>query len=243
MKKLITTIVLSIIMVSLTNAQIKKPTVKVNTTSIKTNTNLQGIKVNDLSRLKSIEDFEKLKIPPQQLTKEILNAKPTQTWKIGPRRLNDGNLKFEQIIGVMTPTSWLYGGEFINNLDDVIEDLNRDIIRGGNYATFPLSIKFKVSGGIEYRLKFKQLQPASTTNNNEYLYVYIESKNGRYISRLDKNDLNEFNFIFKEPNSSEIILKISPIPNLKGNNLPGISRSGYYWQWVEISEIKIDRIN
>ena len=58
MKKLITTIVLSIIMVSLTNAQIKKPTVKVNTTSIKTNTNLQGIKVNDLSRLKSIEDLD-----------------------------------------------------------------------------------------------------------------------------------------------------------------------------------------
>ncbi len=99
MKKVITTIALAIIMVAGTNAQIKKPTVKVNTTPIATSTKLQGVKVNDLSRLKTIEDFEKLNIPVQQMTKELLNKKPTQTWIISPTQLSYAQLKLDYFYG------------------------------------------------------------------------------------------------------------------------------------------------
>lgn len=206
MKKLITTIALSIIMVTLTNAQIKKPTVKLNTPKVNTGNSVQGLKINDLSRLKSIEDFKKLKIPVQQITKENLRKKPTQTWKINPRKLNDGSLKFERLSGWMTPNSWNFGRNNDRTVQEDVETLNSG--RSAGAGLFDLKIEFRVSGGIEYRLKLKEIDPWGNYRDKN-LFVSRRSSNGLYISRINMNELNEYNYIFKEPNSCDIKLQFT----------------------------------
>ena len=233
MKKVITTVALAILMGSLTNAQLKKPTVKVNTTPIETKTNLQGVKVNDLSRLKTIEDFEKLNIPVQQMTKEKLNAKPTQTWTISPRKINDGVLKFERLSGWITPNAWNFGRGPERTIREDVERLNSGRSAGG---VFDLKIEFRVSGGIEYRLKLKEIDPWGLYQD-KYLFVSRSSSNGLYISRINMNELNEYNYIFKEPNSCDIKLQFTGTAHVD----PSVE--DYSWNPVTIAEIKIDRIN
>ncbi len=229
MKKIIITIVLAFFIVPITNAQIKKPKISVNTTNIATNTNFKGLKVNDLSRLKSIEDFEKLKIPVQQMTKEKLNAKPTRTWKINPRKLNDGSLKFERLSGWMTPNSWNFGRGNDRTTQEDVETLNSG--RSAGAGLFDLKIEFRVSGGIQYRLKLKEIDPWGRYQDRN-LFVSRRSSNGLYISRINMNELNEYNYIFKEPNSCDIKLQFT-------------GTAGIYYKWspVTIAEVRIDRID
>tara|TARA_R110002050_G_scaffold204522_4_gene340253 strand:- start:188107 stop:188808 length:702 start_codon:yes stop_codon:yes gene_type:complete len=233
MKKVITTIALVLSIVALTNAQIKKPKVKVNTTPIETNTKLQGVKVNNLSRLKTIADFEKLNIPVQQMTKEKLHAKPTQTWKINPRIINDGVLKFERLDGWMTTNSWNFGRGPERTIREDVERLNSGRSAGG---VFDLKIEFKVIGGIEYRLKLKEIDPWGIYQD-KYLFVSRSSSNGLYISRINMNELNEFNYIFSEPKSCDIKLGFTGTAHVD----PSVE--DYKWFPVTIAEVRIDRLN
>ena len=247
MKKVITAISVILLMVTLTNAQIKKSNVKLNTTKINSGISIQqGLKVNKLSKLKSLGDFKKLNIPTQQVTKELLNKKPTRTWKINPRKLSDGSLKLNIFNGIMSQTRWVYGdGTWDEDLDEYLQELSegRDT-RRGRISTWRLQIEFRVSGGVEYRLKLKGIN--STENiDNKYIYVSRSSRNGNYISRINMNELNEYNYIFKEPNSSEVELLFTAIPVLRENRDPRTTSrvNSNHWQRVGISEIRIDRID
>jgi len=231
MKKLITTIALSILVVTITNAQIKKPTVKVNTNPIETNTNLQGVKVNDLSRLKTIEDFEKLKIPVQQITKEKLNAKPAQTWKISATRLYYAQLKLDYFYGLLSNNEFLMkGSNMIDNEPEIIDAIRRSPypIDPAKLWNFPLGIKFRVSADVEYKLKLK----VSNAGRGDIFVV----KNESFISRISKSDRGDYYYVFTPDKSEEITLKFSSPFGRKSNR-----SSIKHWKPITFTEILIER--
>lgn len=225
------------------NAQIIKPGVKLNTNKVNSDKFTKGLKINSLSNLKSIADFKKLNIPVQQITKEQLNKKNTETWIINPRKINQGSLKLDVFNGMTRQDSWTYGGSLDENLDRILERLNngRNSHRGQSHI-WPIQVKFRVSGGIEYRLKFKEKYSTEETNN-KYIYVNRNSKNGSYISRVNMNEFGEFNYIIKEPNSGEIELQFTAIPELRESHISSSRENRNNWNWVSISEIRIDRID
>ena len=57
----------------------------------------------------------------------------------------DGQLELESLFGVVTKSHWQTGVE-VKSYDPNFTNLN---------SNFPLSIKFRVTGGAEYRLKLK----------------------------------------------------------------------------------------
>lgn len=234
MKKVITTIALALSIVTLTNAQIKKPKVKMNTTPIATNTQLQEVKVNNLGSLKTIEDFEKLNIPVQQMTKELLNKKPTQTWKISPMHLIDGNLKLNYFYGSINPEVFSYYGTDANYFNVLASFPASRLISGSN--NFPLSIAFRASGGVEYRLKIKL---SGGAGNNDKIYI-LRSVNDTYsLVAISDQGNKEFNYVFKEDTSETVYIGISSI--LKESEK--FNRPFYSWLVSSLSEIRIDRIN
>ncbi len=91
MKSQILTIVLLLFGITTIDAQMKKPAVSVKTNKVKMVKTVQGIKV-DLREIKTSADFNKLKIPVSRVSKEKLNAKPINTWKITPLKSKDGQL-------------------------------------------------------------------------------------------------------------------------------------------------------
>ncbi len=198
---------------------------------------MQGLKINNLNKFKTFGDFKKLNIPVQQTTKELLNKKPTRTWTINPRKLTYGSLKFEKLMwGTITPTSWRYGSGSFRRINEHVERLNRgrNVSSNNTADVFTLKIKFRASGASEYRLKLKEIDHMSHENyRDKYIYVRRISKNGLFISRLNMNELEEYNYIFKEPNSCDINLEFTGAPNLGRVD----------WELVTISEIRIDKIN
>ncbi|MGJ8744376.1 hypothetical protein [Polaribacter sp.] len=243
MKNIIISAVLVLITITNSEAQIKKTKISVRQNAVQKDKITQGLKINKLSNLNSLGDFSKLKIPIQQNTKELLNKKPTRTWSINPRKINDGSLKLIQFNGVTKQSSWTYGGSYDENLDRVLESFNSGRIRHrGQSHIWPIQVQFRVSGGIEYRVKLKDLVLPETINN-KYIYVTRRHKSGWYISRINMNESGEFNYIFKEPNSGDIELHFTAIPELRESHASSSRVNSNVWNWVSISEIQIDRID
>ena len=242
MKKISVTLLLTFFIVTVNNAQIKNTKISVNSNNVKTDKLIRGLKVNNLNKLK-IKDFKKLNIPVALMTKEQLNAKPTRSWKIEPNKIKYASLKLDYFRGTYSNNKWTIGGDYNDDLDEVVESLNNGRVRYGR-PIFAIGLKFRATGGAEYRLKFKNLNQRKSPN--EYIFISREGAKGTFISRVDLNDRNEFNYIFKEERSNEVTLKFSAIPNLDYTPSEGRverRRYTYYWQYVSISEIKIDRIN
>ncbi len=212
--------------------RLKKPTVKVNTTPIETKTNLQGVKVNDLSRLKTIEDFEKLNIPVQQMTKELLNKKPTQTWKIKATKLYDGQLKLHYFEGVLENNKFTCQG-ILHNPEDV-DRMDRSGERGYDQAeiyryNFPVAIKFRASGGVDYLLKIKTEKSWDYDNHSDIFIV----KNQTFIFRSAVSEQKDYYYFpFKQATSEEITILISS----------QIMRNRVNWGSLRFTEIQIDRL-
>jgi len=238
MKNSITILAVAILMVAGTNAQIKKPTVKVTTTNIKTNTALQGVKVNDLSRLKTVADFEKLNIPVQQMTKEKLNAKPTQTWKISATQLSYAQLKLDYFRGWLSNNEFQMRGQYLmsgQNYDhNLAENIDQQWRRRGTtddpylFWICPLGIKFRASADIEYKLKLK-ISDTSIPSMGDIFVV----QNELYISRISKSDSGDYYYVFTPEKSEEITLQFSS----------GVIADSNFWESISFTEIRIDRIN
>ena len=172
MKNLILTIILAFVALMVGSAQIKKPNAIVNTNKVEKYKIKQGVRI-DLKNIKTVTDFNKLKIPVSQISKEKLNAKPINTWKITPSKSKDGQLELESLFGVVTKSHWQTGIE-VKSYDPNFTNLN---------SNFPLSIKFRVSGGVEYLLKLKD----QMKNRYGYVYVAIRDVNGRhsFVNRVE----------------------------------------------------------
>ena len=246
MKKLITTIALSILVVTITNAQIKKPTVKVGVTKAKTQQPSSGLLLNSSVKLKTLQDFKKLNIPVAQITKEMLDKKPTQTWIINPRKLSDGYLKLIKFTGFLRPESFLlYVREKCDSWSQTerLEALYRtEYWHEDDYSwMFPLKISFRVSGDVDYLIKLKHIKqehPAYVPYDlkpRDFIYVVRKSLDlTYYISKVLMDNNNEFHYSFKEHNSGEISLFFSSSPK-------GI-RDFEYMQAVDIPEVKVIKL-
>ena len=207
------------------NAQIKKPNISVNTNKIKTakQFQIQGVKV-ELSKIKNAADFKKLNLPVAYISKEKLNAKPINTWKITPLKSKDGQLELKSLFGVVTKSHWQTGIE-VKSHDSNFTDFS---------SNFPLSIKFRVSGGVEYRLKLKD----QMRNSYGYVYVAIRDINGRhsFVNRVEFNRNNELYYNFSEERSKDVIIDISFIStNASGQEIN--------YKCLKLSEIEISRLN
>ncbi|WP_338357581.1 hypothetical protein [Yeosuana marina] len=225
MKKVITTIALTIIMVAGTNAQIKKPTVKIDASKIQTQQSSNGLLLNSSVKLNTLQDFKKLNIPKQQLSKEQLAKKPTRTWKITPMKLKDGFLTLEWAEGALLKERWhLY-------------TLGSSDVR---YKSGAITIKFYAVGGVEYRLKinFENILRDMSFDSNDFIYIRKYDNNEVFATQVFLDPTNgEFNYIFKQQNSGYIYITSTTIPKLQAST--GIEE----WVMIGVDEIKIDRIN
>ena len=234
MKKLLTTIALSIIMVTLTNAQIKKPTVRVGVTKTKTQQPSSGLLLKSSVKLKTLQDLNKLNIPVSQITKEKLNAKPTRSWEITPLKIRNGDLKLDSFKGDYDIDFWAWGlsAGSNRNFEQIIDEIENGEPEDLYNNIFPFTIKFRAAGGVEYRLKIKQTI-VDLDRNSHYLYI----KNGNRISKIQMDGL-DFNYVFKEGRSREIEISFS------GATLIDINYSGGgVWWPIKTQKIQIDRIN
>jgi len=229
MKKLITTIAFSILMVTLTNAQIKKPKVKVDVNKVQTQKPSSGLLLKSSVKLKTLQDLNKLNIPVTQITKEKLNAKPTRSWGITPLKIRNGDLKLGRFNGHYDVNMWAWSS---NNrgFNIKLRELENGKGEDPHHDILPFTIKFRAIGGVEYRLKINQRTILHTRRSN-YLYI----KKGNFISKIQMNEL-EFNYIFKESRSGEIEILFSGVAILDNTN-----RQGFYPLMTE--KIEIDRIN
>ena len=220
MKSQILTIVLLIFSITTIDAQIKKPAVSVKTNKVKMVKTVQGIKV-DLTKIKTSADFNKLKIPVSQISKEKLNAKPINTWKITPLKSKDGQLELESLFGVVTKSHWQTGIE-LKSYDPNFTNLS---------SNFPLSIKFRVFGGVEYLLKLKD----QMKNRYGYVYVAIRDVDGRhsFINRVEFDRNNELYYPFYEERSKDVIIDVSFVStNASGEKID--------YKCLKLSEIEIN---
>ena len=234
MKKLITTIAFSIIMVTLTNAQIKKPTVKVGVNKAKTQQPSSGLLLKSSVKLKTLQDLNKLNIPVSQITKEKLNAKPTRSWGITPLKIRNGDLKLDSFKGNYDVNTWDWGltGGSNRYFNEIINEIENGKPEDPHNNIFPFTIKFRAIGGVEYRLKIKQ---HLVYRNSPSHYLYI--KKGNYITKIQMVG-QEYNYIFKEVRSREIEISFSGAAIIDNN-----SRNGGTWWPVKTPKIEIDRIN
>jgi len=223
MKNLILTIILAFVALMVGNAQIKKPNAIVNTNKVKKHKINQGVKI-DLKNIKTVADFKKLKIPVSQISKEKLNAKPVNTWKITPLKSKDGQLELESLFGVVTKSHWQTGVE-VKSYDPNFTNLS---------SSFPLSIKFKATGGVEYRLKLKD----QMRNRYGYVYVAIRDINGlhSFVNRVEFDRNNELYYSFYEERSKNVIIDVSFVStNASGENIN--------YKCLKLSEIEISRLD
>ena len=70
-----------------------------------------------------------------------------------------------------------------------------------------------------------------------------KSRNGNYISRINMNESSEFNYLFKEPNSGDVELSFTAIPEIREKHPSSERANRNNWNWVSISEVRIDRID
>ncbi|WP_423999435.1 hypothetical protein [Maribacter sp. IgM3_T14_3] len=162
MKKVITTFALAIIMVAGTNAQIKKPTVKVDASKVQTQQPNNGLLLKSSVKLNTLQDFKKLNIPVAQITKEKLNAKPISTWSIAPTKYKYADLQLYRFNGAWDKNYWTL--KSYNHYDED-GDIKRVLanVQTGNVdlvgsSGFPMSIDFRATAGVEYRLKIKSFK-------------------------------------------------------------------------------------
>jgi hypothetical protein len=232
MKKVLTTIALAIIMVAGTNAQIKKPTIKVDASKVQTQQPSNGLLLKSSVNLKTLQDFNKLDIPTQQISKDKLDAKPTMSWAISPRKLTDGFLKFNSFKGDYDLDLWDWGLSANGNFDTTIDELDRGKTEDPRRYVFPFTIKFRATGGVEYRLKIKQGYRIPNPTQ-QFLYIIKDQQ----ISKIQMSNY-EFNFIFKEIRSREIEISFSGVAYIDSND-----RNGGIWNPIMTEKIQIDRIN
>ncbi|WP_338357578.1 hypothetical protein [Yeosuana marina] len=233
MKKHIALIVLLIFSITAINAQINKPKLKVSLTNVNSTTknanlNLKLIPVNDLNRLRTVEDFKKLNIPVSTNYVDKLKEEPTKSWKITPLKFNDGLLQLRSLFGIVTKDYWQTGIKVESGYSDSgFTDFS---------PSFPISIKFRISGGIRYILNLKD----KSTNRHEGKYVYIAYRNpdGRhyYATRIDFDRNHEINYSIKEDVSQELFIEIS----FMSTNAPGYEID---YKCMKLSEIRIDRLD
>ncbi len=237
-KKILSTIFVIVLTFITVNAQVK-PKVSVKTSKVKTGKAIQSLKVMSLDKLKSVEDLKRLNIPVAKVTKEKLRAKPTRTWKINPQRLNDGFLRFETMQGTFDKDRWTWGSNVDRHLQNSLDRLNEGKQKNDRYDAFPFKIKFRVTGGVEYRIKIRQLYILPESRSH-YIYVAIKSMSNKQqsISKIN-NENNVFNYIFKRPRSEEVIISLSGIPTITSTFNDGRG----YWQPINVAEVRIDRIN
>jgi hypothetical protein len=245
MKKLITTIALAIIMVSLTNAQINKPKVKVDVNKVQTQQPSSGLLLNSSMKLNTLQDFNKLNIPVAHITKEQLNAKPISTWSISPTKYKYADLQLYGFNGRWDQNYWTLKSYNDRDHDGDIKRVFANVQTGQvdalGGAGFPMFIGFRATAGVEYRLKIKLIDDVYYTfdyDSRDFIYI-IKSNRDReeIVAQINVDTNKEINYVFKEERSGYIYLNFSCIPKL--NEEYNI----YHWKWVCFNEIKIDRIN
>lgn len=222
MKKYISFVCFFLMLCISTNAQIKRSKIAVNKSKVNTTKQVKGAKIN-VSKLKSINNFKTLNIPVMHISKEKLNAKPINTWKITPLKPKHAHLELKSLFGIVTPSHWQTGIE-VKNYNSNFSDLN---------TAFPLSIKFRVTGGVEYRLKLKDL----IRNRSGYVYIAIQNIDGQhyYVNRVEFDRNNELYYSFYEENSKNIIINVSFLSTSSPSNAPNT-------ECLKFSEIEISRI-
>lgn len=220
MRKIITLVSFYLVMSLTISAQIKRTNVLLNKTNVKKQ--VQGVKV-DISKFNKAADFNRINIPESQISKTKLNAKPINTWKITPLKPKNAQLELKSLFGVVTPSYWQTGIETQTN-DSDFTNLN---------PSFPISIKFRASGGVDYRLKLKNL----ITNRNGYVYIAIGDlyNHHSFVNKIQFDRNNELNYSFYEEKSKDIIIYVSFL----STNLPGTKAN---YKCLKFSEIVISRI-
>lgn len=231
MKKVITTITLVIIMMAGTSAQVKKPKISVNTSKISTVKKLPRLKVNDLSKFKSLDDIKKLDAPTEQVTKEQENASSSQIRIINVNKLRDGDLKLVSARGSIStnpPTFWLHTKDSDNN-NSVQSGTENSI----NTGVFPLKLSFRMVAGVEYRLKIKSSRSPYT--NIIYVATQFHGQQTYTLTRLELNNQEEYNHIMQENTTGNMTLFFTAKPNPEG----------HYHDWMDLAvkEIQVGRIN
>jgi hypothetical protein len=185
MKKLITTIVVAIIMVSLTNAQIKKPVISQNQQGATNQTAVQGIQLPNLERVTSAE-IRKLRLPTVSISEAQKNAKPLSTWKITPLQPKYSSLSVDSYYGEY----FLYGWHL----------LPKPLFEGPDFSDFALSalsLDFRVTRGVRYLVIIK-LKPATNdwyagksilaaAMNNSYAKYPIDAVNNEIMIPFTAN--------------------------------------------------------
>ena len=152
MKKLIITIVLSIISVSITTAQIKKPVITQNQQGTNNQTAVQGIQLPNLERVTSAE-IKKLRLPTVSITEAQKNAKSLSSWKVTPLQPKYSGLAVAHYYGEYSLNGW--------------QLLPKPLFEGPDFRDFAISaltLDFRVSRGVRYMIIVK----LKTVANNWY---------------------------------------------------------------------------
>ena len=184
--------------------------------------------------MQTIEDIKKLNIPVAQISKEQFNAKPITSWNISPKKIVNGFLKLDSFKGEYDSDFWDWGLS-VNprtNLSTIMNEIENRTAEDPYNDIFLFTIKFRATGGIEYRLKIKQTYVYRDPKPH---YMYI--KKGGYITKIQMTGL-EFNYIFKESRSQEIQISFSGAIIIDDS-----SRNVGIWWPVRAQNIQIDRIN
>jgi hypothetical protein len=185
MKKLIITIVLSIISVSITTAQIKKPAINQPQQGTTHQTAVQGIPLPNLERVTSAE-IKKLKLPTVSITDAQKNAKPITTWKITPMQPKYSTLSVDSYYGEYSLNGW--------------QLLPKPLFEGPDFRDFSLSaltLDFRVSRGVRYMIIVK-LKPVTNdwytgksilaaAMNNSYAKYPIDAANNEILIPFTAN--------------------------------------------------------
>jgi len=185
MKKLITTIALTIIMVTITSAQIKKPPLNHQAQRSNNQTVVQGIKLPNIDRITSAE-IKKLRLPIISISEAQKNAKPLSTWKITPLQPKYSSLSVDSYYGEY----FLYGWHL----------LPKPLFEGPDFSDFALSalsLDFRVTRGVRYLVIIK-LKPATNdwyacksilaaAMNNSYAKYPIDAVNNEIMIPFTAN--------------------------------------------------------
>ncbi|WP_338357577.1 hypothetical protein [Yeosuana marina] len=186
MKKLIITIVLSIILVSITTAQIKKPVIPQNKQGTTNQTAVQGIQLPNLDRVTSAE-IKKLRLPTVSITDAQKNAKPLTTWEITPLKPKYSSFFIEDYYGTYSLKGW--------------ELEPKPLFEGSSFSGFGLSavrLNFRTIRGSQYliRVKLKDLRDSwyqgksilASAMNNSFAKYPIDGTNNEILIPFTAND-------------------------------------------------------
>ncbi len=237
MKKLTISVLLALAFIT-AKAQVK-PKVYTSNKKIKINKNKpkpQGIKITNFKKI-SINDLNKLDIPIAQISADKLNDKPTRTWSINPMKQYEGNLFLTLLYGTWSKENWKIGSGTVSETMglNIINSREEFSNRGGYNNSgqwryiFPQIIKFIAAGDTEYILKIKF---HGYVIPNHSIYIGRDS----YISEVNLNEYKEANYLFKQADSGEVYIYISPILHKLNGNVDGFLST-------TIKEITISRFD